>query len=360
MKLFCLSSLIFCSVFAKSTFELSHKNLEIDDQVIEEIIEHPGFDRLKNLHQYGIAHYNGDSEKYSRFEHSLGVYMLCKKAGVSKNEQIAALLHDASHTAFSHFGDFFFNEHGEDAWQDVHHEEYFEKIGLVDVFTKHKLQIADIHHKNKTFKALDAPLPNLCADRIDYNIQGGLKKGKLTKEEAEKIFDDLVFDGKDWTLSHIKLAEKLSLSSIFMMENCWSCPRSYVSNILLCDLAKHAIKLELLTEKDIVLSTDTLVLEKLEAIDDPYIQEGILIIKNMNEYLTDGNTYQISYKNRALDPMIRKGKKKFRLTEVSKTYKKAFNEAKERAEKGYSFTLTEKGKSKESYFENLSSKQCLF
>jgi len=360
MRFILCLSLLSVHLFAKSTFDLSYQTLEIDDPVIEEIIAHQGFDRTKNLHQYGIAHYNGDAEDYSRFEHSLGVYMLVKKAGGTFEEQIAALLHDASHTAFSHFGDFFYEAHGEDAWQDEHHEEYLEQVGLSEVLKNHKLNIKDVHHKNKSFKALDSKLPNLCADRLDYNIQGGLKKGKLTKDEAKKIFDDLKFDKDIWSLSHVKLAEKLSLSSIYMMENCWSCPRSYVSNLILCDLAKHAISLGVLTEKDIQVSDDVTVLKKLEEQEDPYIKEGLLVIKNIEEYLTEGQSYQISYKCRALDPMIRKGNKLKKLTEVSKEYKKAYTQAFEKAQKGYSFALSEKGKQSEIYFKNLSSKQCLF
>lgn len=360
MKKLSIFTLIVCSVFAKSSFDLGYQTLEIDDPVIEEIIAHKGFERLKDLHQYGITHYNSDLEDYSRFEHSLGVYMLCKKAHVSKNEQIAALLHDASHTAFSHFGDFFFDTHGDDAWQDLHHEAYFEQIGLIDVFKKHHLSLADIHHKNTMYLALDGPLPYLCADRIDYNIQGALKKGLLTKKEASMIYDDLYFDRSDWTLSDLVLAEKLSLASIVMTENCWSCPRSYVSNMLLCSLVKKAISLGLLNEKAIVLSTDSAILEKLEASSDPYIQEGLLIIKNINDYLTEGLTYQIGYKCRALNPLIRNGDTKIPLTDLSKSYHEAFYAAKARAQKGYSFALTEKGQSKAIFFNNLTSKQCLF
>ena len=40
------------------------------------------------------------------FEHSLGVYLLLRRLGADRREQVAGLLHDISHTAFSHAVDF--------------------------------------------------------------------------------------------------------------------------------------------------------------------------------------------------------------------------------------------------------------
>ncbi len=53
----------------------------------------------------------------TRYEHSLGVYLLLRRLGAGPREQVAGLLHDVSHTAFSHAVDFVFSSEEQD-----HHE----------------------------------------------------------------------------------------------------------------------------------------------------------------------------------------------------------------------------------------------
>ena len=44
----------------------------------------------------------GITRPTTHFEHSLGAFILVRRLDAALDEQIAALLHDASHTAFSH------------------------------------------------------------------------------------------------------------------------------------------------------------------------------------------------------------------------------------------------------------------
>ena len=53
----------------------------------------------------------------TRLEHSLGVYLLLTRLGAGRRERVAGLLHDVSHTAFSHAVDFLFASEEQD-----HHE----------------------------------------------------------------------------------------------------------------------------------------------------------------------------------------------------------------------------------------------
>ena len=54
----------------------------------------------------------------TRFEHSLGVFALLRRLRAPRREQVAGLLHDISHTAFSHAVDFVFTSEEQD-----HHEQ---------------------------------------------------------------------------------------------------------------------------------------------------------------------------------------------------------------------------------------------
>src|SRR5262249_39189239 len=90
----------------------------IDDPKVRAIIATPTFQRLKRVRQAGPSAFAFPFKTVSRFEHSLGVFVLLERLGASLREQVAGLLHDISHTAFSHAVDFVFSSEDQD-----HHEE---------------------------------------------------------------------------------------------------------------------------------------------------------------------------------------------------------------------------------------------
>ena len=81
---------------------------EINEPVILEIIASPEMQRLKGVDQAGYFEPYFPGVQHTRFEHSMGVYLLLKKYGAPLEEQIAGLIHDISHPAFSHAGDYYF------------------------------------------------------------------------------------------------------------------------------------------------------------------------------------------------------------------------------------------------------------
>lgn len=340
MRSVILSFLSFCSLSASLVFDLPYGQCHIDDKALEEVISSEAFNRLKNMHQYGITAYNYTFEPYSRFDHCLGVYMLLNKHGSSYNEQVSGLLHDASHTAFSHFGDFLFKSHGEDAWQDLNHNSFLEKAGLADLLRSHGLKLDEIYHKNKTFTALDQSLPHLCADRLDYNLQGSYRLGLLSLEETQVLYNDLKYANGIWSFSNIELTQKLAKNCIYMMETIWSSPVNHVSNYVLCSVIEDAINKKILTLDDICLKPDTYVMNKLESSKDPFIEKGLELIKKLPELITEGKTFTVPYKCRAIDPAIRVENGLLKpLTEISKEYKKEFMKARKKSQKGFSFSF---------------------
>jgi len=89
--------------------------ISIPGDFIYDIIEHPWFQRLRNIHQLGLAYYVYPGAVHSRFQHSLGSLHLLSLAietlrskyiDISPEEEEAAslaiLLHDLGHGAFSH------------------------------------------------------------------------------------------------------------------------------------------------------------------------------------------------------------------------------------------------------------------
>ena len=89
--------------------------VSIKSELAFSIIEHPIFQRLRQISQLGLAHLVYPSARHSRFQHALGAYQLMgktleclKSKGVdiapeeSEAVQLAVLLHDIGHGPFSH------------------------------------------------------------------------------------------------------------------------------------------------------------------------------------------------------------------------------------------------------------------
>src|SRR3954449_11375126 len=101
----------------------------VDDPKTVALIECPTFQRLKGIRQAGPSAFAFPFKTVTRYEHSLGVYTLLRKLGAGPREVIAGLLHDVSHTAFSHAVDFVVSS----AEQDHHEALKPEFLGRPDV-----------------------------------------------------------------------------------------------------------------------------------------------------------------------------------------------------------------------------------
>src|SRR3989344_5458970 len=102
--------------------ELNNKlygRYKITEAVLIDLINSKALQRLKGIHQAGAwnLHYSF-KKSFTRYDHSLGVMLLLRKFGASIEEQIHGLLHDISHTAFSHVADFVFNKQTSQTYQD--------------------------------------------------------------------------------------------------------------------------------------------------------------------------------------------------------------------------------------------------
>jgi HD superfamily phosphohydrolase len=72
--------------------------VEITEPVLLDLIASEAMQRTKGISQHGITALLGITPPFSRFDHSLGAMLLVRHLGASVKEQIAALLHDISHT----------------------------------------------------------------------------------------------------------------------------------------------------------------------------------------------------------------------------------------------------------------------
>ena len=113
------------------------------EKIIYEIINTETFKRLKNIHQGGGAFLVKKEWNLKRYEHSIGVMLLALKFGSSLEEQIKALLHDISHSAFSHVIDYVLGNEDEN-WHDMIQDKFLEKNDLIEIFERYGLNVKDI------------------------------------------------------------------------------------------------------------------------------------------------------------------------------------------------------------------------
>lgn len=321
--------------------ETFYGSIEVEEPVLLELIDSPIFQRLKNIHQYGVSYYTTHREEYNRYDHSMGVFAILRANHASIEEQIAGLLHDVSHTAFSHVGDWVFGKENQDKdYQNDIHSLFLQESGLGDILKKYHISTEQILPNEELFPALESPLPNLCADRIDYNIQGAYYQGFITYDEAISIFKELRFINNRWVSSHPALMKKITRFSLFMTKDCWGSPTNYITSRWLADAILRAFDLGCLSHIDFQYGTDQEIWEKLTCQKDPIIEKKMKMIMNHKDYfllidtISDAD-YIVKSKFRGINPWVLSDSKYVRLTEIDDTLAEEYEETKQIIGKGW-------------------------
>ncbi len=262
----------------------------ITEPVLIELIKSPAFQRLGKVRQYGVVCYARPNEpEYTRLQHSLGVFFLTRAYGAPLSEQIAALLHDVSHTVFSHVGDRLFNSnyylYGNNSYQDNIHEWYLEKSGVMDILRRYDMAHACSSEAKRSQLCFEQPSPDLCADRIEYNIAGGFIDGMLTQAEITAMMKSLHFYNGHWFFDDLNLAKKFAHISVQLSESRWGAAWSIFIDQAAAAAIQRAVTLGLVTHDDVHFSTDDEVWAKLTTSSDPEIMTQLGHIKNYKEHL---------------------------------------------------------------------------
>lgn len=321
-------------------------SIDVEETVILELIDSPEFQRLKKIHQYGVSYYTSYKEEYNRYDHSIGVFATLRKRGACLEEQIAGLLHDVSHTVFSHVGDWIFGKENQIIdYQDSIHLFFLEKTSLGTILKKHHFLPEKV--LPDLFSALENSLPNLSADRIDYNIQGAYYQGFISYREALAIFNDLQYIDERWVSTQVDLMKKLTRFSLYMTLNCWGGPTNHLTSRWLADALIRAIKIQTITADELHHGTDEEVWDKLISSNDECIQEAMEMILNAENYFETQESNPdlvIKSKFRGINPWVFVDGAYRRICEIDPQLIKEFEETEQRVRAGFGikFLLKEK------------------
>ncbi|OOQ84063.1 phosphoribosyl-aminoimidazole-succinocarboxamide synthase [Penicillium brasilianum] len=162
----------------------------ITEPVLIDLLQSVELSRLKGVCQHGVTALLGFGPRVTRFEHSVGAFLLVRKVGASVEEQVAALLHDISHTSLSHVVDYALSQPGEDSYHEVHKSRYLKTTQLPEILTRHgfgDLKALD----EELFPLVEQPSPHLCADRLDYSLRDALAFDKFSLKYIQEVFHSL-------------------------------------------------------------------------------------------------------------------------------------------------------------------------
>lgn len=300
--------------------------IEINEPVILELINSPTLQRLKGIDQAGYEEPFFPGVSFSRFEHSLGDFYLLKIYGAPLYEQIAGLIHDVSHSAFSHTIDYVLPEGSEkeQSHQDNVFPEFVLKSAIPKILKKYSINLNYILD-DKNFPLKETKLPDLCADRIDYSLRKAVHNKQLNQKEILNYYlENLTTQDNKWVFKKFEVA--LSFAKLFSNIN-----KTYFAGFPTAimfktssDYLKYALEKGYIETKDLY-TTDKEVLkkiakhltkdEKLKLLFDR-LNNGVKVTQNPKDY-----DARIFIKSRAIDPLcIHRGKLK-RVSEIDSTWK---------------------------------------
>ncbi len=259
---------------------------------------------------------------HTRFDHAIGVWLLLRRHGASREEQLAGAWHDTDHGTFSHCIDYLHQDtlhqtHHDDRLADAEtpsearqelatilaaHPEYGIEVENVLDLSRHPLQ--------------ERPLPDLCADRIDYwrrDAVSGSRYGRtiITLPRAQEIIDGLTVSEIDgvptWVLRTWEDAREMAETFSFLNENFYTGDRSVAVHRATTEWLRHAIAMAYINEEDLYHVDEAELLEHLQTfcasdaeldwlrrqMDDPFAPQ--LVLDNPRETA-------IRHKRRVINP----------------------------------------------------------
>jgi HD superfamily phosphohydrolase len=297
--------------------------IDIDEPVIIDLINTKSMQRLKGINQYGSWVITNPEFDTTRFEHSVGVYILLKRFNASLEEQIAGLLHDVSHTAFSHVLDYMYNRSEEQDTADRLYKRFVMNSEIPAVLEKHGVDVNRIIDGN--FKIMKTGIPDICADNLDYFLRDGLIFNRVDKNKINRILNSLIAYENELVFTDKEAARYLAENFIEMNKIFWANPLQSALFKLLSDAIGIAISKKIIEEDDIFL-TDNELYEKLRQSNNSEVTDKLDMLHNIKlEENKEKYDMHIKPKIRYTDPKVLIDGRVVRLSEIDSSFRQLMN-----------------------------------
>ena len=312
-----------------NVIEPIYGNKEIADPVIVELIGSKPVQRLKKISQLGVPDEFFHEAGFSRFDHSLGVMLLLRRFWASEEEQVAGLLHDVSHTAFSHLHDWVFGDYlkpgNEEEGQEKTLASFILGSELKDILKRHGLdpkRIAD----PRNFSLLEQPIPELCADRIDYALR------QLPAGLAKELVESLRINANGFIFTGHDIARLFALEFLNLQMEHWGGYEAVARHHILAKVLKRALKAGTIGEEDFLGDEDSII-RKLKVTSDEVIRRDLGLLRRTSIPVADSGV--VVYKKfRYVDPRYIENGGLVLLSEADSDFAKRLKAAREKNKEG--------------------------
>lgn len=272
------------------------------ESILVELIKSPPMQRLKGIHQGGASYLVNASWNITRYEHSIGVMLLIRKLHGSLKEQIAGLLHDISHTAFSHVIDLSLDINREDFHESIFHKVVLDSE-IPEILERYHYTFHDIFSKN--WPLLDREAPFLNADRIDYTLRDVVAYQDISLDACHTFIDSLfvqddyiVSDSLDRCVWFVRMYKKEVIDFFYN-------PLNVYGYEILSSALKIALEKKIISYNDL-LKTDGEVMSLLLASQDSQIELLLEKIQKDVSFIHTTTEFDIHQKKklRFIDPLV--------------------------------------------------------
>ncbi len=295
-------------------------NFCITEPIFIELINCPTLQRLKGISQQGMPREYYHREVFSRFDHSMGVFLLLRKLGADSFEQIAGLLHDVSHTAFSHVIDWVIGDPSKEDYQDNIFSEVLRKSEISVILEKQSVNIEKIVDL-ESFTLLEQEAPGLCADRIDYSLRELIDLGYESK--VKQIVDNLTVKHGQIVFKTKEVAEKFGRSYAGLQREHWAGNEAKARYHILANILRIALDKRYLSLEDFS-KTDNEVIDILKKTENKKIEEGLKKLKSgfVIHESNENEGILLKKKFRYVDPEVLIDEEIKKLSSISDEYKR--------------------------------------
>lgn len=296
------------------------------EPIFAELFHAPAVQRLQRIYQGGITAFIRPERSTTRLEHSVGVAALLRILGADIVEQVAGLIHDVPHTAFSHVIDFVFPNQNH-TFHESQSEQVFRKSGIPEILRRHGL---DWHRvtQPENFPLLEQPLPWLCADRLDYFLRDGIVDlHTFTAEEGLALINHLKVSNDCVVVDDLDVARWLGYAFMTLDDRCWCSVQEVGWYAVMARALREALNHQII-DMDDFKGTDEAILTRLRRSEVREVHYWLSLLDKSTDFVRDPDHYDLVAlpKVRAIDPPVLINDRVALLSELDETFEQCRSE----------------------------------